>query len=130
MSVLGANVCVLAAFKSILWVRLGGEPGKMRLLSLCLLLLCAFFFLPCLFLLVLCICSFSLKESSCAAGKAVSDLHLEGQVGFEVSSDSQSSCPCHLALSLYMSEQLEETERQLPSQDDSLSIALTSLDDY
>lgn len=43
MSVLGANVCVLAAFKSFLWVRLGGEPGKMRLLSLCLLLLCAFF---------------------------------------------------------------------------------------
>lgn len=78
---------------------------------------------------MLCICSFSLKESSCAAGKAVSDLHL-GQVGFEVSSDSQSSCPCHLALSLYMSELLEETERQLPSQDDSLSIALTSLDDY
>lgn len=88
------------------------------------------FFLPCLFLLVLCICSFSLKESSHAAEKLVSDLQLEGQAGFEVSSDSQSCCPCHLALRLYASELLEVTGRQLHGQDDSLSIALTSLDDH
>lgn len=61
------------------------------------------FFLPCLFLLMLCICSFSLKGSSHAAGKVASDLRLERQAGFEVSSDSQSCCPCHLALSLYLS---------------------------